>query len=222
MAAFESIVGPNFKAPFRHLRENLMRPANQKPAVSVLATGCPEAAATETELPVEEYGVHVARVLDDVIVRGTASRVFDNFGAGHAAIVLREILTRASKKISIYARRLDKKVWNAAWLRDFLAHSPAGIVDILVENEDVFSDVESALYQAYDLLMDPRVTVAVVPEEDRAEHMALADDWLVRVETSPEDRTASVAAGETDLVVAARELFAILLRRSRPLARKPS
>jgi len=208
----------HLKGPLKSLRESVASSVIQNPTVGVPSSEGSEAATTTVELPLEDYGIHVARVIDDA-AREPTTRAFDNFGAGHAKTVLRLLLRRATKTISVYAHQLDADVWDATWLRDFLMRSPNGSISILVENPGVLTDPRSALYEAYDLLNDQRVSISVVPEDCWAEHVAIMDDWLVRVETSQVDKTASVAAGNSDLGRAARELFATLSPRSQPMSR---
>ena len=186
-------------------------------------------AAGKKEAPdLDDYRSLVAGVFDDASRNSNVVREFENFGAGHARIVLEVMVQHAASSVCIYSHCFAREIYSARWFDSFLARVPQGQITLLVESKSVFDDERSILSTAKHLAHDSRVSIRYVPETGRAQHVALIDGKFARVERSkPEtverstnpDFKASVALGtSSQLVSEALRLFNLVLARSIPLS----
>lgn len=141
-----------------------------------------------------DYRILVSKVLDDVEMGRSQARNFDNYGAGHAAIVVEEMLLRAKDFVHCFAQRLSADVYSVDGFEAFLKRCPNGRIEIVVEEPDAFRDEFSALRGADKFIGHPQVYVGWYKPDFDVEHVINIDNRIARIETSRENRTASVVA----------------------------
>ena len=169
----------------------------------------------ETQMNLDEYRALVLRVMENSRSgENPGPRVFDNYGADHARIVLETIFKHAKTDIRVYAEKLNRKTFDAQWIQEFLDRCPDGNIRILAE-KDVFSDPESALYEFRGHVSE-RMEFRLA--RVRGLHMTIGDGNFVRVETSHNEREAVISFGDSKLSQMATDKFETLWQSGEPLS----
>lgn len=172
-----------------------------------------------TEQDLSEYRDNVRFILGDVTGGRTTARTFDNNSDAYAAIVVGEMLIRARRSVRCFSQQLSKTVYNLDSMRSALARSRELTIKLVVEEQDVLTNPESALCGAFDFAQNPRVDLQVYRPPFDVEHVLIVDGRMARIETERENRKASVqVARETSrFIQGASALFDQVHRLSTPL-----
>lgn len=163
--------------------------------------------AEMTEMRLDDYRALVEQVMLDCIAEGedSSSRLFENSGEAHAAIVTNTMLTSARNRVSIYSGQLTKTVWNSDAIRDVVRRVPSASISVLVDDCDNAS--ESAIADLQDLVASGQITVRQLGRESNLKHFCVVDGRHVRFEREASSRKAIVAFGSRELALPATELF---------------